>query len=106
MAETFFYLTTTGRKTGNPHKIEIWFVAHEDCYYLCAEHRENSDWVQNIMINNAVTFYIAEREQDVPIREGQATIIEDETLLAKLRQKFDAKYKWSNGLFVGICETA
>jgi len=36
MAEIFFYLTTTGRKTGKPHKIEIWFVEHKSCYFLCS----------------------------------------------------------------------
>ena len=104
MAETFLYLTTTGRKTGNPHNIEIWYVEHEECYYLCAEHRAKSDWVQNIIVNDSVSFYIAEREQDVPVREGKAMIVGDEALLNLLRQKFDAKYNWSKGLFVGICE--
>ncbi len=26
----YLYLTTTGRRSGNPHEIEIWFVAHDD----------------------------------------------------------------------------
>lgn len=105
MSNTFLYLTTMGRITGNPHTIEIWYVEHGDCYYLCAEHREKSDWVQNIMIDESVSFYVAEREQDVLVREGMAIIIEgDEALVAELKQKFDAKYKWNKGLFVGICE--
>ena len=104
MVEKFLYLTTSGRKTGNPHKIEIWYVEHEDCYYLCAEGRETSDWVQNIMVDETVTFYVAEREQDVTPRRGRASVIDDDDLIRILRQKFDAKYRWSNGLFVGICE--
>lgn len=100
--EIFFYLSTTGRKTGNLHKIEIWFVAHEDCYYLCAEHYEKSDWVQNIMQNEIVSFYIAERGQDVLSREGRASIVRDEALLEILRHKFDEKYKWNKGLFIAI----
>ena len=66
MAETFLYLTTTGRKTGKPHKIEIWFVEHEGCYYLCAEKRNNADWVQNIRQNTAVQFYLAQGKNIVP----------------------------------------
>ena len=26
----FCYVTTTGRTTGKPHRIEIWFAAHPD----------------------------------------------------------------------------
>ena len=32
--EEYCYLTTKGRKTGNPHEIEIWFVLHENVIYL------------------------------------------------------------------------
>lgn len=102
MAEKFLYLTTIGRKTGKTHKIEIWYVEHENCYYLCAEHGEKSDWVQNIMANPDISFYIAEREQAVPSRKGIASIIENEQLIAELSRKFDEKYKWSKGLFVRI----
>ena len=28
------YLTTTGRRTGNPHEIEIWFGVLEETLYL------------------------------------------------------------------------
>jgi len=103
--ETFLYLTTIGRKTGTPHTIEIWFVEHEDCYYLCAEHREKSDWVRNIMQDATVSFYISEREEDVSSRDGSASIITDEAVLSVLRDKFDQKYKWSDGLFVQVYDT-
>lgn len=103
--EIFLYLTTTGRKSGNSHRIEIWFVAHGDCYYLCAEHGEKSDWVQNIMQNDTVSFYIAQREQDVPSCNGRASIVTDGAALTILRDKFDKKYKWSDGLFVQVCDT-
>ncbi len=32
--EQFCYLTTTGRKTGRPHTIEIWFGFANDTFYL------------------------------------------------------------------------
>jgi len=100
--ETFLYLTTTGRKTGNPHTIEIWYVEYDDCYYLCAEHREKSDWVQNILANPHVTYYISERNQPTPAQNGTASILTDNTLLQTLHHKFQSKYNWNNGLFVQI----
>ena len=30
----FCYLTTTGRLSGNPHRIEIWFVLAEETVFL------------------------------------------------------------------------
>ena len=33
----YLYLTTTGRHSGLPRQIEIWFTRHEGRYYLVAE---------------------------------------------------------------------
>ena len=30
----YCYVTTTGRRSGNPHTIEIWFALHEGRVYL------------------------------------------------------------------------
>lgn len=102
MIEKFLYLTTIGRVTGNPHKIEIWYVEYADCYYLCTEHPEKSDWVRNIKHNPAVSYSIAEQVQTMPTQAGQATIVEDKSLIATLREKFSNKYSWNNGTFVEI----
>ena len=59
-AEPFCYLTTTGRVTGNPHEIEIWFVLQGTTAYLMAgDHR--SDWVRNARRQPAVTLRIRDR---------------------------------------------
>jgi deazaflavin-dependent oxidoreductase (nitroreductase family) len=59
-AEPFCYLTTTGRVTGNPHEIEIWFVVQGTTAYLMAgDHR--SDWVLNARRQPAVTLRIRDR---------------------------------------------
>jgi deazaflavin-dependent oxidoreductase (nitroreductase family) len=44
----YCYLTTTGRTSGNPHTIEIWFALHDDVVYLLAGGGDESDWVRNI----------------------------------------------------------
>ncbi len=51
----FCYLTTTGRVTGMPHRIEIWFALHESTVYLMAGDRDRSDWVRNLMADPEVT---------------------------------------------------
>jgi deazaflavin-dependent oxidoreductase (nitroreductase family) len=58
--EEYCYLTTTGRVSGRPHEIEIWFGAHKDTLYLLAGDA-NSDWVKNILKDSSVTVRIAEQ---------------------------------------------
>ena len=48
-SEPYCYLTTTGRRTGSPHTIEIWFGLRGDTLYILAGARERSDWVRNIL---------------------------------------------------------
>jgi deazaflavin-dependent oxidoreductase (nitroreductase family) len=47
----FCYVTTTGRSSGKPHRIEIWFAAHpeRDTIFLLAGGRERADWVRNLV---------------------------------------------------------
>lgn len=55
--QPFCYLTTTGRRTGRPHTIEIWFAASPSgsTLYLLAGGRERADWVRNLMAEPAVS---------------------------------------------------
>lgn len=44
----YCYVTTTGRRSGNPHTIEIWFAQHGGRVYLLSGGGEASDWVKNL----------------------------------------------------------
>ncbi|GIW04837.1 MAG: hypothetical protein KatS3mg059_1457 [Thermomicrobiales bacterium] len=50
------YLTTTGRRTGRPHRIEIWFAVDAGRIYLLSGGRDRSDWVRNLQANPHVLF--------------------------------------------------
>lgn len=56
--ERYCYLTTIGRRTGQPHEIEIWFAAVGDTIYLMnggtGRPPGASDWVRNAQVNPAV----------------------------------------------------
>ena len=52
--EEFCYLSTTGRVTGRPHEIEIWFGLRDHTLYLLAGSK-TSDWVKNLLSNPAVS---------------------------------------------------
>ena len=105
MAETFFYLTTTGRVSGQAHTIEIWYVELNECYYLCAEHAYASDWVKNIQSDNRVLYHLGTSRSFQPESRvvGTAHVVEDSDVLQHVRALFNAKYDWSSGLMVAIC---
>jgi deazaflavin-dependent oxidoreductase (nitroreductase family) len=59
--EDFCYLTTTGRVTGRPHEIEIWFalVPETHALYMLSGGGDRSDWVKNLRRNLEVEVRIA-----------------------------------------------
>jgi deazaflavin-dependent oxidoreductase (nitroreductase family) len=59
--EDFCYLTSTGRVSGRPHEIEIWFslVPESKTLYMLSGGRDRSDWVRNILRDPRVTVRIA-----------------------------------------------
>lgn len=96
----YLYLTTTGRKTGLPREIEIWFTAQEGRYYLIAEKGEQANWVRNIRQDPRVSFRVGEKSfigRGRVIREDEAA-----ELLHEVRGLSDSKYGWSDGLIVEL----
>ncbi len=84
----YAYLTTTGRRSGQPHRIEIWFGEHRGRMYLLAGGGDGSDWVRNVRANHRVTV-----ELGGETRAGVARILQggtDEDRLA--RDLLVAKY--------------
>jgi deazaflavin-dependent oxidoreductase (nitroreductase family) len=70
--EDFCYLTTTGRVTGRPHTIEIWFSLDGQTLYMLSGGRDRSDWVKNLQRTSEVTVRIANEKF-----EGRARVVED-----------------------------
>ena len=91
-AEQFCYVTTTGRKTGRPHEIEIWFVVHDGALFLMSG-SGSSDWVKNMRANTAVRVRIG----DVMF-EAEASIDPPDVDAQAVREKMAAKYQgWEPG---------
>jgi deazaflavin-dependent oxidoreductase (nitroreductase family) len=91
--EEYCYLTTTGRVTGNPHEIEIWFAVHDNSVYLMAGGKYESDWVKNLLKNPSVSVRIANHTF-----AGTARIVNDEAEEMKARYALAEKYQeWDEG---------
>lgn len=85
--EDFCYLTTTGRRSGRPHTIEIWFALNGQTLYLLSGGREKSDWVKNAKQHPEVQVRI--REQ---VFSGRARLIAEAQEDALARKLLYEKY--------------
>ncbi|HYJ70971.1 MAG TPA: nitroreductase/quinone reductase family protein [Actinomycetota bacterium] len=47
--QPYCYLTTTGRVSGRPHTIEIWFALQDRTLYVLSGGGDRSDWVRNLL---------------------------------------------------------
>jgi deazaflavin-dependent oxidoreductase (nitroreductase family) len=87
-SEEYCYLTTTGRVTGNPRTIEIWFALHEGTFYMLAGGRQRSDWVRNLMRHAAVSIRIADHTFEATARVLSANTDEDALARRLLLEKY------------------
>jgi deazaflavin-dependent oxidoreductase (nitroreductase family) len=89
--ESYCYLTTTGRVSGEPREIEIWFGLEDSVLYMLAEGRERANWVRNLLKTPAVAVRIGDRTFEATAR----TVTDpDEDSLARrlLFEKYSPTY--------------
>ena len=91
--QDFCYLTTTGRRTGSPHRIEIWFGARGGTLYLLAGGGRRADWVRNLEASPEVTVELGERRW-----RATARVVTDPGEDRAARQLLASKYQgWREG---------
>ena len=91
--EDYCYLTTTGRKSGLPREIEIWFGINGNSLYLLSGGGDKSQWVKNLQANPNVTVRIAKQNFN-----GIARIVSKEKEEMMARHMLAGKYQgWKEG---------
>ena len=86
--ESFVYLTTTGRVTGTPHRIEIWFARRGRTLYLMSGGGDRSDWVRNLRRHPAVHIELGDLDTT-----GHARLVTDANEDALAREIVTEKYQ-------------
>jgi deazaflavin-dependent oxidoreductase (nitroreductase family) len=88
----YCYLTTAGRRTGNPHTVEIWFEVDGDDLWLMTEVNE-ADWVKNLRASGRCRVKVNEIEVD-----AIGTVVDDLPADAPQRSRLATKYQpgWTN----------
>jgi len=96
----FLYLTTTGRRSGLPREIEIWFTERDGRYYLIAEHLEETHWVRNVRADDRVRVRVGTARFAARARVVDAGA--EPELSHAIQQLSEKKYGWGDGLVVEI----
>ena len=87
------HLQTTGRTSGRPRTIEIWFATDGERTYMLAGGRHHAHWVRNLIVEPRVRVRIGGQTLD-----GTARVIEGEEREELARHLVAAKYQgWSEG---------
>ena len=89
--EDYCYLTTTGRVSGEPREIEIWFGLVGPTLYMLSGGRARSNWVRNLLDQPGVSVRIGKTTEP-----GRARVVkdrgEDERARELLFDKYSARY--------------
>jgi deazaflavin-dependent oxidoreductase (nitroreductase family) len=97
-SESFCYITTTGRRTGRPHTIEIWFGARDGSLYVLSG-GSRSDWLLNLGADPRVTIRVGRSGEE---RAARARLVEDPEEDATARRLLASKYQgWQEGRSLG-----
>lgn len=91
------YLTTTGRRSGRPHEVEIWFGVVDDTLYLISGNGPGADWFRNSLVNPEVSVRI-----DRELRRGRARQITDPDERRAVGELMGTKYPWEGDPSIGL----
>jgi deazaflavin-dependent oxidoreductase (nitroreductase family) len=99
-APTHLYLTTTGRRSGRPREIEIWYTRAGGRAYLIAETGRRAHWVRNLSADPRVRWRIGRTRF-----AGRARVLDGRrhgALVRAARARSRARYGWGEGLVVEL----
>lgn len=92
LEEQYAYLTTTGRVSGQPREIEIWFGARGDTVYMLAGGGHGAHWVMNLIAKPEVTVKLGDE-----LYNGVARIVEPGEEEQNARRLLATKYEdWTD----------
>lgn len=90
-------IVTTGRVTGRPHEVEIWFGVIGDVLYLISGNGPEADWYRNALARPEVTVNLAGEEV-----VGVARDVTDHAERRWCGELMGAKYVWGGDASIGL----
>ena len=80
-------ITVTGRKSGRPISIPVWFVLEEDKLYLLPVQGSDTQWYKNALKNPSIRIDAGGEKAELKV-----TPITDPKQVASVAEKFRSKY--------------
>jgi len=80
-------ITVTGRNSGRPITIPVWFVVEDDKLYLLPVQGSDTQWYKNVLNNPSIRIAARGAEAEV-----QAVPITEATWVSSVVEKFRDKY--------------
>jgi len=93
-------VTTTGRHSGRPHEVEIWFGVLDGALVVVSGNRERADWYRNLRADPRVTVRIGDE-----VHDGVARIVTDPDERRRVGDVMGAKYHYSDAS-IGLTQQA
>jgi len=88
----FAYLTTSGRVTGEPHRIEIWFAILDGFLWVNSGGGRRSDWVKNVIGDSRVVVEVGDEQWSA------TGTLWDDLAMHPARERLAARYQgWKEG---------
>jgi deazaflavin-dependent oxidoreductase (nitroreductase family) len=103
MSSEFLHLTTRGRRTGGPHRIEIWFATAGGPLYLISGGGDRSDWVKNLQADPHATVQLETETFEITARALPGS--ERSDAVAMLHEKYRSQVSgtlasWQHDAFI------
>ena len=89
----YCYLTTTGRRSGEPHRIEIWFALVDGVVYLLSGGGDRSDWVRNLEVSPDVVLEIGGEKRTTQGPGGRRITTRTRWRDGSSREKYRPRYR-------------
>lgn len=90
-------LTTVGRRSGRPHRIEIWFGVIDDTLYLISGNGPGADWYRNALAHPDVVIHVD--GVDISCVARPVTDAAERRAVGEL---MGAKYPWEGDPSIGL----
>jgi deazaflavin-dependent oxidoreductase (nitroreductase family) len=90
-------IVTTGRRSGRPHEIEIWFGVFDGRMCLISGNGPTADWYRNMLAGPEVTVRLAGEE-----RSGLARAVVDPGERRRIGDLMGRKYVWDGDPGIGL----
>jgi deazaflavin-dependent oxidoreductase (nitroreductase family) len=94
-------VTTTGRRSGRAHEIEIWFGVLDATMYLISGNGPTADWYRNALANPHVSVRLAGETHT-----GVARDVTDADERRRVGDLMGEKYPWDGDPSIGLTRHA